>query len=252
MIWVVGGTSDANKLVDRFVAQKHKVLVSATTSYGKELAQKPGVTVVHKMLDKRDMAKLICDYHITHVVDASHPFAEVVSKNAIEVCCANKISYVRFERENTKISNALYYDDYATLINALKHSSGNILLTIGSKNVNLFNQLDIKRIIARVLPVQESIRLCESAGLMAHQIIAMKGRMSKVTNMALLGEYTIEHLVTKDSGEAGGVLEKVQAASELGVKVHILSRPKVAYPSKFANFNDILMHIEQDAGIVNL
>ena len=67
----------------------------------------------------------------------------------------------------------------------------------------------------------------------------MKGRMSKETNKALMLEYGIKHLVSKDSGEAGGLVEKVDAALELGIKVHILNRPEISYPKVFDKIEDV-------------
>ncbi len=230
MIWVIGGTSDANKIVEKLLISDRNILVSTTTTYGSQLAQKKGVTVIQKQLNKNEMQHLIMDYAISKIIDASHPFAQVVSENAIEVCQNNNIPYVRFERKVKHYPDALYYQSYEEIVTALKQSKGDILLTIGSKNVGLFSDIN-DRIVARVLPVQESILLCENAGLKAHQILAMKGRVTTNTNIALIKEYGIQHLVTKDSGEAGGMDEKMDAAKACNIKVHILGRPKVNYPN---------------------
>ncbi len=229
MIWVIGGTSDANKIVEKLLVSDSEILVSTTTIYGSQLAQKKGVTVIQKQLNKEEMQHLIMDYTISKIIDASHPFAQVVSENAIEVCKNNKIPYVRFERKVKHYPDAMYYQSYEEMVKVLKQTKGKILLTIGSKNVGLFSEIN-DRIIARVLPVHESILLCENAGLKAHQILAMKGRVETATNIALIKEYGIQHLVTKDSGEAGGMEEKINAAKACNIKVHILGRPKVNYP----------------------
>ncbi len=239
MIWVIGGTSDANKIVEMLLESGKRILVSTTTTYGSQLAQKKDVTIIQKQLTKEDMHQLLQDYNISKVVDASHPFAQLVSENAIEVCQNNNIPYVRFERKVKEYANASYYQNYDDLIQALKQTNGDILLTIGSKNISLFSTIR-DRIIARVLPVQYSIVLCENAGLKAHQILAMKGRVKTSTNIALMTEYNITHLVTKDSGEAGGMDEKIEAAKECNVNVHILNRPVINYPVILDNYQDIL------------
>lgn len=243
MIWVIGGTSDASKIVDLLLPRNKNILVSTTTDYGSELARQDGVTVVRKMLDSDEMEVLIKTYEIECVIDASHPFAEVVSKNAMQACALQNIEYFRFERKSTIFKNACYYDHYRQIVDALQNSEGKILLTIGSKNINAFDALEPERIIVKVLPVKESIALCENAGLKAHQIIAMKGKMSKETNKALMLEYGITHLVTKDSGNAGGLNEKISAAEELGLKVHILRRPKVDYLQVFSDFSELIKNL---------
>lgn len=245
MIWIIGGTSDATYIVDALFEEGFKnILVSTTTSYGSDLAKTKNVKVVQQFLNQADMLSLIHQYKIDFVIDASHPFAQEVSENAIVVCKQIDCKYLRYERETPRFQNALYYHSYESMIEKLQIMKGNVLLTIGSKNVCLFKSFEEERIIARVLPVVQSIKQCEEAGLKAHQIIAMKGRMTLETNRALMQEYNIKHLVTKDSGEAGGLVEKIAAAHELDILVHILERPKICYPSIVNNFNSLINKVK--------
>ena len=75
MIWIIGGTSDANKIAKLLVEQGKKVLVSTTTSYGSELAQLNDVLVIQQKLSTNDMRLLIKEHAVEQVIDASHPFA---------------------------------------------------------------------------------------------------------------------------------------------------------------------------------
>jgi len=244
MIWIIGGTSDANKLSAMIKNAGHDVLVSTTTAYGTQLANQCGIKIIEQKLQPEEMSELITQENISCVVDASHPFAQEVSSNAIKVCSNKNVPYIRFERENIRFENVSYYSNYSLLVEALQTSEGNIMLTIGSKNLHLFNALDLDRLVARVLPVKESIEECNNAGLKAHQIIASKGIMVKETNRALFTEYEIKHLVTKDSGEAGGMAQKIEAANEMGINVHILERPELNYPEVYNSFEEILAKIK--------
>ncbi len=243
MIWVIGGTSDATTLVTLLKQKGYPLMVSTTTDYGTQRIKDLDVQVIQQKLEISDMVNLITHNQIKTVIDTSHPYAEVVSHNAIEVCKQTNIQYIRYERAQNKYEVASYYGNYDNMVEKLSQTRGNILLTSGSKNVHLFSDLK-ERIIARVLPVEESIRQCKEAGLQAHQIIATKGRVSKETNMALMQEYQIEHLVSKDSGEAGGMKEKIDAAIDLDIKIHILERPKVDYPLVYKEFADIIKELE--------
>lgn len=239
MIWIIGGTSDAQKIADYLTANHKKVLVSTTTPYGAQLAKSGKVTVIQKALNLNDMVQLINDYSINTIIDASHPFAQDVSKNGMEAALATGVKYIRFERENIHFNSAKYFESYNDIIEYLKNSDGNILLTIGSKNIDLFAQVGINRITARVLPVADSIILCNKAGLKAHQIIACKGILNTQTNKALLTEYNIKYMVTKDSGAEGGMIEKINAANQLNVEVLILKRPQLNYPVVFNDMGQI-------------
>ncbi len=245
MIWVIGGTSDATTIVNLLQQKRYDILVSTTTDYGTQRISDLGVKIEQRKLEIADMQELIINNKISTVVDASHPYAEVVSTNAITACNNQNIKYIRYEREQNKYNKAHYYSSYEEMVGKLSTTQGNILLTIGSKNVHMFQSLK-DRIIARVLPVEYSIRQCKEAGLQAHQIIATKGRVSKITNMALMQEYNIMHMVTKDSGEAGGMKEKIDAANDLVIETHILDRPKVDYPLFFNEYAEILKAVELD------
>ena len=55
----------------------------------------------------------------------------------------------------------------------------------------------------------------------------MQGPFSMELNQAMLAQYQCKYLVTKDSGKAGGFLEKIQAAEACGATVVIIGRPLV-------------------------
>lgn len=132
-------------------------------------------------------------------------------------------------KDCTTTSEAFYYDSIDDCICALADTDGTILLTTGSKELARFAESETlrKRLFARVLPSIESIQLCLDAGLRGKQIIAVQGPFTKNYNAALLRQYDIRHLVTKESGRAGGFAEKCQAALECGCRLHIIGRPAV-------------------------
>lgn len=245
MIWIIGGTSDANEIARKLIAHAYKTGITATSSYGERLALETGCCVKKGKMDSRAMQDLFAETITSYVIDASHPYAEEVSRNAIEACKTNKTKYLRFERETTIIQHAKYYATYEELVAGLIQTTGNIFLTTGSNNLHRFSSIPAERIIARVLAVTDSIMKCESAGIPAHNIIASKGRFSEEANYALMKEYEIKHLVSKDSGVAGGLIEKTNAALQLGIMVHILKKPQIDYPQKYSSIDELVKYIEK-------
>jgi len=55
----------------------------------------------------------------------------------------------------------------------------------------------------------------------------MQGVFSKEFNKSLMKELGIDVIVTKESGEIGGVLSKIEAANELGIDIILINRPKI-------------------------
>ena len=85
--------------------------------------------------------------------------------------------------------------------------------------------MDRERLYPRVLPVVESILACQQAGIPTRNIIALHGPFSRDLNRAMLEQYQIRYLVTKDGGRAGGFEEKAAAAREAGAELVVIGRP---------------------------
>lgn len=240
MIWVVGGTSNATEICERLVVAGLSVVVSVTTDFGRQLSEFPGIEVVQGKLSREEMEHLILTRGVRLVVDASHPFAAEVSASAMQAAKNTAVPYLRFERANTRFENATYVDDYEQAVAYLADKPGNILLTTGSKFVAKFTPLGTERLFARVLSTSDSVALCEQAGLKPVNVIAMCGVGSVALNLALLNEFDIRFLVTKESGVEGGLPEKLEAANQAGAELIIIQRPAINYPEVYSDY-DLLM-----------
>ena len=108
----------------------------------------------------------------------------------------------------------------------LKNTQGNILLTTGAKELAAFKDIERGRLYPRVLPVAESIAACEDWQIPRENIIAMQGPFGYELNCALIHQFSIRWLVTKDGGEAGGFEEKAGAATDCHVGLLVIRRPK--------------------------
>ena len=108
----------------------------------------------------------------------------------------------------------------------LAATQGNVLLTTGAKELAAFAGLDAARLYPRVLPTVAGITACEGAGIPHRNIIAMQGPFTLELNLALMQQFHIRYLVTKDGGSAGGFAEKAQAAAQSGAVLVVLRRPE--------------------------
>ena len=86
-------------------------------------------------------------------------------------------------------------------------------------------RLSPERLFPRVLPTREGIAACEAAGVPHRNIIAMQGPFSYALNCALMKQFSIRYLVTKDGGAVGGFAEKAQAAQDTGAQLIVVRRP---------------------------
>ncbi len=83
----------------------------------------------------------------------------------------------------------------------------------------------VERCYPRVLPMADSLDRCLKLGFPPRNIICMQGPFSKELNVALLRQYRIKTLVTKDTGGYGGFREKAEAAREAGCALLVVERP---------------------------
>ena len=83
-----------------------------------------------------------------------------------------------------------------------------------------------ERLFVRVLPTHQALDLCAAAGMVQSHVIAMQGPFSRDFNAALYDQLRIRTMVSKDSGQPGGVADKVLPALERGIDVVMIERPK--------------------------
>lgn len=237
MILVLGGTSDSIEICKEL--NKHNnvdYVLSVTTEYGKEIAIKYTENIVLGKLSKEDMLDFIRENNINKIIDATHPYAVEVSKNAIECSNISKVDYIRFERksliEDIDYENKYIVSSIDEACNIANEIGQNIFIGTGSKNLDQYiNKMSNKNLVARVLPTSEVIQACESLGLNGDNIIAMKGPFSQSMNEETYKQYSVDVVITKESGVAGGFLEKIIACKSLNIPVIIIKRQLMNYPT---------------------
>lgn len=228
-ICVFAGTTEGRELAAFLSTQPVSVTACVATEYGETLlAPSSNLTVSAKRLTAAEMEDLFNAERFDLVVDATHPYASEVTENIAAACAATGTEYLRLLRSGSFApEDAVFTEDISQAVAYLNTRSGNILLTTGSKELKKFVPIrDFEsRVYARVLPMEESLRLCREAGLNSAHILAMQGPFSKEMNVAMLKAVGAKYMVTKDSGAAGGFHEKIAAAREAGAKPVVIGRP---------------------------
>ncbi|ENN95678.1 precorrin-6x reductase [Methanocaldococcus villosus KIN24-T80] len=237
----MGGTRDSKIIGEKL--KKYKIIYTATTEYGAMLGKDFAYKIISKPLDKEDLKKVIEDYKVKLLIDATHPFAVNASRNAIDVCKELGIEYIRFERECEKINheNVIYVKNFEEAFNIAKNFN-RIFFMAGIKNLKRAVEVLGDKIIARVLPisVMEALKL-----LPQQNIVAMYGTFSKGLNRELILNYKCDAIITKESGEFGGFKEKVYGAIEANAKVIIVEKPKLDYPKVFYDIDELVKEVNK-------
>lgn len=243
-IFLIAGTEDGRNLAKFLLDAGHKVTASVVSDYGKKiLSQYKNLEVSEKILDADDLQKILRAENFETLIDASHPYAENISRNAIDACKNSAVKYIRYERaeiqlDYEKIFRVASYEDAAKKSAAL---GKNIFLTTGSRNLEKFLRCDAVKncnVTARVLPTAEVLAACEKF-LSPKNIIAIQGKFSVELNAELFKHAKAEVIVTKNSGEVGGADTKIAAAKILNLPVVVIDRPKIFYPNVAKTFEEV-------------
>ncbi len=248
MILLLGGTGDSVKLAQRLFELTNKIILSTATDYGENLARQSFKGLVISGQMDYEGLKQFCQMHsIEYIVDATHPYAQIISKNAMKVCTDIQISYFRYERPSSiktrrDHGNVIYCMDYETAGKIVDSGEGNVLITTGSRQIEkLVKEVkDIKRLYARVLPKSEHLIKLENLHFLPDQIIAMKGPFSLEMNKLMIAQIEAKYIITKESGVQGNTDEKLQAAEESEIQVIIIKRPEIEYSIVCSTIDEIV------------
>ncbi|KXS43883.1 MAG: precorrin-6X reductase [Candidatus Frackibacter sp. T328-2] len=257
MIYVLGGTKDSREIVKLLLQEGYSVVASVVTDYGQRLLKEIGdIEIVTDRLDKEGIKELISEYGVDTVIDATHPFAEEVSRNGITATSELEINYIRFERKNIELPENEFIvkkAGFQAAIDYINQTSGRVLLTIGSKElfkfaegISNFNE----RVITRVLPTFSVLKECqEHLNIPPANLIAIQGPFSRKLNKQLLLDYEIDLLVTKASGKTGGLDTKLIAAQDLKIPTLVIERPQLSYPKIIDDYKSVIDYIASKEGV---
>lgn len=227
LVWIIAGTSEGRKLIKYFADKYVELLVSVATEYGAQLIEpQANLTVKPARMDCAAMEAFIVHNKPCMVIDATHPFATIVTDTIKRACTTTKVKYLRLLRSAGDTSGCIEVNDYEEAAEFLSHVEGNIFLTTGSKTLELFTQVPNyqERITLRVLPMVSSLEKATNLGYAPSKIICMQGPFSTELNAVMFKESKSQYVVTKDSGEVGGFPEKKAAAINSGAQLVVIKR----------------------------
>jgi precorrin-6A/cobalt-precorrin-6A reductase len=219
-ILILGGTKEATELAEKLVLELPQArIISSLAGRTKEPSPIAGEVRIGGFGGAEGLARFLTQNNVTRLIDATHPFAKNISKNAKIAAANTGIKLEIRTRQPWQKSQDDHWIEVATLEEARKAIpiGARVLLALGSQYIDIFKTRSDVHFIVRMVD-EPSTQL----SLPNHQIIiGMPGGIEDET--ALLKQFSITHIVCRNSG-GQGAYAKIEAARALKIPVIIIGQ----------------------------
>jgi precorrin-6A/cobalt-precorrin-6A reductase len=256
MILLLGGTSETAPMAEAIAAVGYRVLVSTATDIPLFVGAHPSITHRHGRLDQAGIVALIRKHLIRAIVDVTHPYASEVRRTSSGVAKQMRIPYLTYLRPGavTGEDDVQIVSDHEEAARVACEGGAPVLVTVGSKNLRAYveqTQRSGVKLIARVLEHPDSRLAAREAGVADIDVVTGRGPFSVEDNRELIRRLGAKTLVTKDSGQAGGVREKLEAARLEGCRVIVVVRPESLGSGGFDSATELIRELERRVPATN-
>jgi len=233
---ILGGTSDANRLATAAAAAGLDAIYSYAGRTQVPVSQ-PLPTRTGGFGGADGLADVILQEGITHLIDATHPFAAEISCNAVAASAATNTPLIALERPpwtRTQGDNWIEVADIASAVAALPDDPKCVFLAIGRQHVAPFAAKPQHAYTLRFIDAAEGPLPLPNADL-----IVSRGPFSYRDELEMMRARRIEWLVSRNSGGAGA-RAKIDAARELGLPVVMIMRPELPDRPRTESIEEVL------------
>ena len=239
---ILGGTGDANQLAEQIA----RAGIDAIYSY----AGRTRIPLGHSLPVRiggfggpEGLADFIRLERITHVIDATHPFAAEMSRNAVTACLATGTPLIALERTPwSKMPGDKWIEvgDITAAVTALPEPRARVFLAIGRQHLLPFGAKPQHAYTLRFVDPPEA-----ALPLLGAEVIISRGPFTLAGELELMRARGIEWLVARNSGGTGA-RAKIDAARELGLPVIMIARPELPERPRAKSVQQVLAWLAHD------
>lgn len=242
-VLLLGGTTEASALA-RLLAAKG---IAATLSYAGR-TQSPHSQPVPVRIGGfggiAGLANHLRDHRVTHLVDATHPFAATMSANAIQAARLTGTPHIALTRPAWVPCAGDRWSHVASMGEAVAALAGpprRIMLALGRMHVNAFAAQPQHHYLLRFVDAPD-----QRPPLLHHSLVVDRGPFGLDGDVRLLRDHGIELLVCKNAG-GNGAMAKLIAARQLGVPVLMIERPAFPARAETCRPEEVMAWLDHDA-----
>ena len=237
-----GGTAQG-RLLSQALSEKgiaHYYSTKTPTAY----APSGSSTVLCGALSAVAMEEFCVSHGIKYIVDAAHPFAELLHAEMCDAARRSGLPVLRLERQyGERILHPLvhYCISFEDIMSEIEQSGARVVLAATGVNTipklkRIWQDTD-RRVIFRVLDSQSSRQQALAHGLQQSDILSMHPPLSAAHELQLIRSLAAESVLSKETGHDGGLQFKISASIAAGIPIYIYCRPPI--PDNFEVFDSI-------------
>lgn len=243
---LLGGASEAVQLGRILAARGVKATISLAGRV-KDPAAQPLPMRVGGFGGIEGLTAWLKDHAISHVIDATHPFAAQMSANAVAACERAGIPLLALTRAPWVAGEGdrwITVPDIDAAAAALKGPAQRVFLAVGRMNLAAFACQPQHDYLLRLIDPPGALPLPKAKAIIARGPFDLEG------DLALMRTHRIEVVVSKNAGGTGA-RAKIDAARALGLPVIMIDRPAIPRRAETHNIEDALawLHGAAERGV---
>ena len=226
MILILGGTTEG-RLAVRVADEAGSPYFYSTRGNLQQIVCKHGTHVTGGM-DIEQMKAFCREHSIKLLIDAAHPFATELHQTVATTAKDMGLPVVRVERTYPeRTDNVVWCKDYEDAILRLEQDGITHLLALtGVQTIGKLRKYWQEHTCwFRILKREGSLELARSEGFDEQHLVYYEKEGEEAV---LLAELHPQAILTKESGESGGFLQKIEAAKLSNIPVYAIQRPKLS------------------------
>jgi precorrin-6A/cobalt-precorrin-6A reductase len=221
-VLILGGTGEARKLAAILDQEPGITHVSSLAGRVSQPALPVGEVRVGGFGGPAGLVDYLVDNKVDAVIDATHPFAETITRNAAQACAIVRCRLLVLQRpgwaEHADDRWLRVPDIAAAAVAVRTHPASTVFLTTGRRDLAVFAEDDTHSFVIRTVDPPDARTPARST------LLLDRGPYTYAGETAILTEHGVGLLVTKDSG-GEMTAAKLDAARELGIPVVVVDRP---------------------------
>lgn len=245
---VLGGTTEATALARALADLGYDGVVSFAGRVARPVRQ-PMPQRVGGFGGRDGLVTYLRDQKVTHVIDATHPFAAQMSRNAVAACRDTGVPLVALTRPAwTPVAGDRWtcVADVKAATEALNRPRETVLLAVGRQTLPEFACNTQHRYILRLVDPP-----CSTPPFPDHHVIVARGPFTADSDAQLMRDHGVTLVVSKNSGGAGAYA-KIAAARALNLPVIMIDRPAQPVRHEVSTVDEVLdwiAHASTDLGV---